>query len=317
MSIITRFIEHLRNRYYQYRHRYSPTDSPQNRTYGSNYSGKMILQIPVRNYYQRKNKRKTYNSSRLTRRKEYLLPITNNIYTMHVLSKIGYDTSSGFYDLDFYMNLYNEPECIKVDLCAIKICLSNMSYDCNICSSIQATYKSTFSSNKTKTSVAPSHRLGHLGIYDRYASYVDFILQDGEYLVEIRTYYSEFNIIERNRYVQHISLITNRRWANFGGYSCYWRIRPITPGIINEPYNLLTDWNKSRIIAFVGTSTGGDNRRDLGTISIGLNWGKVGHLICLRALLEQKRATQKGEQRVERFIMNTSEDIFRRIVSFI
>jgi len=212
-QFITSIIEHLRHRYFR-------TNSVIKIT-GRNYSGKMILQFPVSNYYRRKNKIKTYDSSRLKRCKEYLLPIANNNYTMHLLNKIGYDTSSGFSDLDFYMNLYNKTGCIKVDLCAIKICLSNMSYDCGIISSIQATYKSTFSNNKSKTSVAPSHRLGHLGIYDRYAKNVDFILQEGEYLVEIRTHYSEFNIIERNRYVQYISLITNRRWANFGGCRCY------------------------------------------------------------------------------------------------
>jgi len=211
-----------------------------------------------------------------------------------------------FNDLSFYLNLLNREGCIKVELSAVKIRHSNDNKECTkICSSIQATYKSTFASGTTLLTVAPLHKFGAFFPHPMYPSdgYVqdsDFILEDGEYLVKMHT--SNINSFFESSLVKCITLITNQRTASFGG--------------IDKTADTLPSPDHSRIIAFVGTSY------KLGTISICLKWETIGHLICLRALVEQDRATplqcnEEGDETVERFIMSTSRDLFRRIVLFL
>lgn len=225
----------------------------------------------------------------------------------------GYSTGDQFNDLDFYMYLSNKKGCTKVEICKVRVTHTTEKATHQICHDIQATYKSTYSNGRTKMSIAPSHGFSTLSphpIHSGYTQDSDFVLEDGEYLIEIFTRLSQFTCpIMNNRYVERITLVTNRRTAYFGegkavSINLSSTIRPPSTG---------RSQSRIRIIAFVGFGKV--------AVSIGMNWETIGHLICLRVLVEQKRAMasqdEGDEERVERFIMKTSEDIFRCILSFI
>ena len=68
-------------------------------------------------------------------------------------------------------------------------------------------------------SIAPSHGFSTLSPHpiSGYTQDSDFTLEDGEYLIEIFTRLSRFTCpIMNNRYVERITLVTNRRTAYFG-----------------------------------------------------------------------------------------------------
>jgi len=217
------------------------------------------------------------------------------------------------------MHLCNKKGCTKVEICKVRVTHTTEKATHQICHAIQATYKSTFSNGRTKMSIAPSHGFSTLSPHPMHSGYTqdsDFALEDGEYLIEIFTRLSQFTCpIMKNRYVERITLVTNRRTAYFGeGKAVSINLSPTI-----RPPSTGRSQSRSRIIAFVGF--GKVAVKHLGGISIGMNWETIGHLICLRALVQQSRMSLQSDEgdgeRVESFIMNTSEDLFRSIVSFL
>mmetsp|Transcript_11562 Transcript_11562/g.21358 ORF Transcript_11562/g.21358 Transcript_11562/m.21358 type:complete len:261 (+) Transcript_11562:141-923(+) len=225
----------------------------------------------------------------------------------HLLNEViggnhGRNTRHGFNDLGFYMNLCAQDGCSKVELCDIDI-----HHNDEFCHGIQAVYRSKFSNGDVSISKAPVHAYnrGYYAYTGGQPQVSRLTFEDGEYLAEIRTRQGDIT--------DQIALVTNHRTVCFGGW-----------GGNGEDTSLPTDLTR-RIIAFAGTSNWVLAR--LGAISISRNWEVIGPIVLLRALVEQRRASLLELERVgpliedevvvRAFIVELSEDVLRRTLSFL
>ena len=205
----------------------------------------------------------------------------------------------GFNDLGFYLDLCAKDGCKKVDLSSIHVHHSN-----EFCMGIKVFYQSTFRDGSTSISFTPDHvyEMGYYAYSGGRRTVSSIIFAEGEYLAEIRTRQGEIT--------DQITLITNRRSVSFGGNG----------GDGEEDTSRPVDLSR-RIVAFVGTANGVLER--LGAISISRNWEEVGHFVILRALIEQNRATlqnsslSEGDAVVQTLVVDMSEDVFKRVLSFL
>ena len=209
-------------------------------------------------------------------------------------------SNSSFNDLSFYMDLCVKEQCTKVEISQITVYHGD-----NYCNGILYDYRSTFSNGNTEIHGPPAH-VYNSGYYSSWPYQVSkIIMQEGEYLAEIRTRQGEIT--------DQITFITNQRRVSFGGN-----------GGSGEDMSAPPDLSR-RIVAFVGTSKGVLEK--LGAISVSINWEEVGHLVLLRTLVEKNRASvvlqdsdtalDEDNAVVQRLITNTDGDLFKRIVSFL
>lgn len=224
----------------------------------------------------------------------------------HLLGEVAnnnhgtYNTRHGFNDLSFYLDLVSQLGCTRVDLHAIDV-HTNERY----CLGIRAIYRCTFRSRESVVAEAPEHvyRRGYYSYTGGQHRVSRFVLQDGEYVADVRTRQGEIT--------DQITLVTNRRSVSFGG-----------DGGSGEDPAAPVDLSR-KIVAFVGTSNGVLER--LGAVSVTRNWEVVGPLVLVRALVERRRAEKKpanaghGEQVAvtQALVAETTDDAFRRVLSFL
>ena len=126
-----------------------------------------------------------------------------------------------------------------------------------------------------------------------------------EFLAEMR--------VRQGEITDRITLITNKRTISCGG-----------DGGSGDDLSRSVDLSR-RIVAFAGFCHNGALHR-LGAISIDRNWEVAGPFILLRSLVDMNRATlmEKAddlaapyESVLQSLIVDTTEDVFRRVLSFL
>ncbi len=270
----------------------------------------------------------------------------------HLLSSIigdGHDhnnTGNGLNDLGFYLKLCARRGCKRVSIRAI-----NIYHNHRFCTGIQVVYRVEWYSDQSKrrytgSFVAPGY------VYeppldvdddDEDDDDDDFIFTDsyekyrleldaGEYLVDIRPTQHTSNVdgIQRE-VVGRIEFVTNKRTVSYGCDAIsHYRTRPLLTRdwIEREDISSPVDITK-KIVALVGTAEAQARALvHLGHISISLNWEIVGPIILLRDLVEKNRVYASTLHNGDRYltddeavtqtlIVDATEDIFRRVLSFL
>lgn len=220
-------------------------------------------------------------------------------------SLVGRGTKT-FNDLSRFMNLRSYWTAAKVELSQIQVRHNDF------CLGILASYRRINQDSSSVQLIADGHEAtlnfregGWYAQIGGQSQVSTITFAPGEYLAEVRTRHGDIT--------DQITFMTNRRAISFGGNGG-------DGEDLSQPVNL-----SRRVVALVGTLHLGLQR--LGTISISHNWEEVGPAVLLRALVDRQRASplqnaadmalSKYDKVVQALMMDMTEDIFKRTLSFL
>ena len=220
-------------------------------------------------------------------------------------SLVGRGTKT-FNDLSRFMNLRSYWTAAKVELSQIQVRHNDF------CLGILASYRRINQDSSSVQLIADGHEAtlnfregGWYAQIGGQSQVSTITFAKGEYLADIRTRHGDIT--------DQITFMTNRRAISFGGNGG-------DGEDLSQPVNL-----SRRVVALVGTLHLGLQR--LGTISISHNWEEVGPAVLLRALVDRQRASplqnaadmalSKYDKVVQALMMDMTEDIFKRTLSFL
>jgi len=205
------------------------------------------------------------------------------------------------------------------------------------CLGIQTTYRIIYDNGNVELCRTPTRAYNkeeeNAWKYRLDVNYSSIEFEKGEYLAEIRTRQANGDNLRWSRAVTNqISFITNLRTVSFGGDGGIGEDMSAPPDLrreiigLNGTFNLL---GRERVLGV------------LGSVSISRNWKEVGPLVLLRSLIEKGRASPRSLSKMEyaiprkrkfagsdkslkkddtvlhEFVMDSHQDVFRRILSFL
>ena len=230
--------------------------------------------------------------------------------------------SLSFSDWSLYQELIQQPDCINVELSEIHVEHSSW-----FLTSLQATYKSTFSNGTHLMTKAPKHSFQRFR-YRQYAhdnQHSTLCLGEKECLLNM-------SLRTVDKITDRITFLTNQRTVSFGSpaISGYTTTPLLVPYPITNCNNNNSNNNNQqtmsfrKIVALAGLTQ--EMAEQVGCFSESQHYQHVKPFIVMRALVEQNRAlpiealsnvNDTNSNVLTCLMRDTNQDIFKYIVSFL